>query len=629
MRRVLRGQAEVIGALLAVIAIVIVVFYVMNAVMPALQRQVVQSGMRQLTLYEQRLEDLSAVYDTELGMLKINNTGAIEVRIVRIWYKTPDGRLSFVSLQGGNVISLPPGQGIRLTVAALEALGLPSDAIPVMLVTARGNTFPVRLPQEIVIRQAEYASVASALEVTPVTGLLNAKSIDDLLNSPDIYVPQQLFEEPTLENVSQGQAYGMIRYYPDGSRAGLVLVEKRENVYIVLESYLGDDDFIDVEESEYLALGAAYIGLTPQGRPVDCYRDSNLSYNMLLTGPGLRDDDSIDFPKIYFFDPVTRVRLGLIDVHELVEAGSYGRSWRVKIVGFKPTSLVLVYQTDDWVSFTITDSRDLCNFTGLWWLYGLSGEAKVRIYLEGYAEAVEVYIEKPGVTASSYAPYTIIMDVDRNGLPEIVFTTEDGYTAAACGIDDYYSYIVWRRWWPTRIRISMLDASQPINEANCTFASSLAESGIYKLSACPVLIFLNGTNYAINGAKYSMVLISSRVYYHDSEGGDTDCVSSPRQFMIGFFLVDPGPDSRVGTADDQIVSSHMLMYQQLDDWEDTWPPNVNFVSVTATLLVPDVDKNFYVAVGFLDPYNGTSGVDDVEFTAAVEVVGLALFARGG
>ena len=319
-----------------------------------------------------------------------------------------------------------------------------------------------------------------------------------------------------------------------------------------------------------------------------------------------------------------------LDVIDLSQSGSGVVGWRLKIKGLVVQEVVVYYDFGGG-TVVIEDEQTLCSQgRGFWWLYGGSPSITLRVYLRGFADYVEVYREVPGAPRSNYAAYVLITDVDGNGLSEVVFTTEDANYGTvnppgillSCTEDD----VAWvgagsGSWVPLR------DSSEPLAPGTCSFAEPLREA--YNLSHCPVLIYLTGPQYVVDGSRYQLVVVTARLYYHDSEGGDVNCVDNPRQFMVGFFLVDPGPDGVPATVDDRVVSSHMLMYQQLDDWEDTWPPNRNFVTVTVPLLVPNEDKIFYVAVGFVDPYDNYAGYDDVEFTAAIEAVGLIFYARGG
>ena len=320
---------------------------------------------------------------------------------------------------------------------------------------------------------------------------------------------------------------------------------------------------------------------------------------MLLTGPGSPSGGCSRYAPILEIYNATSNQL--MESITLPCYPSDSTGWRLRLEGIhNVTRFKLVYEysvSGSSASFTIINIDDA---RGYWWYYGGATGVDLMIGIEAYVKKLFLYMEQVGNPVSSYTPYLFVGDVDGNGLAELVFTTEDndwgsigeiGYgLGLGCPAGDLGKY---------------MDVSQ-----NTTI---------------PFFMYITG--YPIDSSRYSMVVVTARIYYHDNEGGDTQCVLDPQRFLIGFYLIDPGPDGTLNTADDEIVSSHEFIYQQLDDYEDTFPPNTNFVTITVPLLVPNTGETYYVVVGFIDPY-GDVGVDDVDFTVAVESVGLTYYARG-
>ncbi|MET1101541.1 MAG: hypothetical protein ABWW69_03570, partial [Pyrodictiaceae archaeon] len=314
--------------------------------------------------------------------------------------------------------------------------------------------------------------------------------------------------------------------------------------------------------------------------------------------------------------------------------------WRVKIIGFRPApegfNFTYLYEISEsevsilpgaWseenktiINITTSNIDDV---TGYWWLYGgLTKETNIvksiddgnivvitgygivaKLFLSGTADEVKYYITVSN-TPSNYEPYIFVGDYDGNGFAEIVFTDEDtGFGGAPIDLG------------------SILTVCDD-NDDGFFMDYSVNESSL-------LLIYLNSSQFLVDPSKYGMVEVSARAYFHDNEGAeDGGCVTISDKPILGFYLVDPGPDGRLGTEDDKIVSSHELIYQQLDAEETTYPPNKNFVSITATLAVPESKspRKYVIAIGFLDPYNGV-GANDVDYTLAVEAINVVFYSR--
>ena len=227
---------------------------------------------------------------------------------------------------------------------------------------------------------------------------------------------------------------------------------------------------------------------------------------------------------------------------------------------------------------------------------------------EMYAEGgrIETYTFHEGET-SGLRPYMVIADTDGNGLNEIVFTDEwfkagPYYSSGTYDFSDVY----WRYSWWFRVR-----PKHPI-----IGTLSLDYYGCYEETIQDFLYLKFTGPYVVNGKEVAEISVQIRYSFHDAVGADVDEVDDPKQGLWGFFVAD---------SNGSIVTSATYIYQQLQSLEDTWPPNMNFVSEAVFLPIPNKDENYYVLYGFGDPYGyvSRSGFqDDVEFTVVVEWLGM-------
>ena len=152
---------------------------------------------------------------------------------------------------------------------------------------------------------------------------------------------------------------------------------------------------------------------------------------------------------------------------------------------------------------------------------------------------------------------------------------------------------------------------------------------------------VNLTGYTVNGADMAFVQVAIKLYFHDNlydnpaHRGNlyslTEEIYYNNRPVIGLYVV----DAETG----KIVSSREWQYQELDNYENTFPPSKSSVVLTATLPIPQ-SGIYYLAIGFLDPYSNSAidyyltnwecsgeGKDDGDFIIAIEVIGLTYYAR--
>lgn len=264
------------------------------------------------------------------------------------------------------------------------------------------------------------------------------------------------------------------------------------------------------------------------------------------------------------------------------------------------------------------------------WMYNTTS---IYIRVNEFAGAggqLAVYWFVPGATGG-LDPYFFLADTDGNGLTEMIFITEEiapGYSGTADDTlpsDGTTAYV-----WLPGVGFSLLYSSLFVpNYGYASFVDESDYSTPIKYIGCQdwstTTIYLKfARDFAVNGAQIAQVSVQFRYYFHDSAGDDVDDVENPLNGLFGFYLVD---------ANGTIATSREYIYQELSVYEDTWPPNRNFITDAVYLPVPDEPEVFYVVFGFNDPYGvsqqlgGSGAYNDLEFSVAIEWLGMWLLSR--
>ncbi len=185
---------------------------------------------------------------------------------------------------------------------------------------------------------------------------------------------------------------------------------------------------------------------------------------------------------------------------------------------------------------------------------------------------------------SGLMPFMAIMDTDGNTLKEIVFLGENA------GFGNRYSWDGYTDLYLADIYAGCLDKT--LN---------------------PVYLKFVGRQYQINGSQIAEVSMQIRYTFHDAAGDDIDDVENPKDFIMSFQLLTPN---------NTVFMSSDYIYQQLANLEDTWPPNHNWVTDSVYLLVPDKNALYTVAFAVNDPYGWDAENNDLDYTLAVEWLGM-------
>ena len=610
-----RGISTVIAGTIIILLIIVGVVPLLMLYLSTAQSMISTYNVR--STYEELRQMERAVANVSNNILTILNEGPVPIDVSFITLSNNEGACSIVLdlyyytatdpsviIDSANitinaeqkVIRIEPGGYIKLNITSLINEGA-EDVCNV--VTAKGNIIDVR---EIGV--TTIAEKARAVIVTPVS-----LDISTLGNRTDITIKESQIQPATPDNPGTG----MSRITPGGD--GVTALIR----YAVIKSSSSEPDIRitglgywywdwrwKYESGLYIQYNNIYIGYDPE------WSKSKVGpprYNIMITGEVPIDIlvEGIDNStvKAYFYNN------SYVYYHEKNDNESYtfhlyeydydwrgsidyeGKiTYRIKIIGYVPNSnLELTYRGTTYIG----DSA-----LGYWWLYSGTHTSSGEFKLDGNASKVIIYLDAEdmgyySITEASYDPYLFSADVDGNGYPEFLFVTED----MNCG--------------------NIGDS----NDAYGKYADDWTSDSDQKF-------FINLTGYVFNGQDVALVQLAIRVYFHDNLGGDTDEVDYTDRNIFGIYLID--------ASNGKVVNSREWIYQELDDLEDTFPPNHNFIMLTATLVMPQ-NGSCYLAIAFQDPYSNSeiddstpwpcsgSGMDDGDFIVALEVAGITVYAR--
>lgn len=243
------------------------------------------------------------------------------------------------------------------------------------------------------------------------------------------------------------------------------------------------------------------------------------------------------------------------------------------------------------------------------YLYGgeyfrtVSGEYYVYYYVKDlYGEDGEISIFEfqPGST-SGLRPYMLLADTDGNGLSEIVLIDE--WFGPDTGEDTLADLVgaLGKSYHPDAGVIDKYDGYGCVEKTIEYF---------YIKFAGP---------YAVNGSQIAEVSTQVRYSFHDNLATDLDEVDDQMAGIWGFAVVD-------GSGNE--TASSLYIYQQLQNYEDTWPVSMPFHSDAVYLPIPDKPQLYFIVFKFGDPYSfyveddQIIPHDDADMTIRIEWLGM-------
>lgn len=311
---------------------------------------------------------------------------------------------------------------------------------------------------------------------------------------------------------------------------------------------------------------------------------------------------------IYFSNAIIGLKPGSSDKLNilLTYVDGSGVNYRVKVEGFKPLDgFKFKYRTADGYFNIYVDHSNYTRALGHWY-YGRIVASEAWIRLVGVADNVKVYKQDSSLSMSSYDPYVFVADTDGNGVGEFIFTTED------------YNYGTYN---PPDVQCFIDEGGQRDGRSN---RGLYLDHSVVKVNNVIVddrewgFAFML-KDVSLDPSMFSGVMVVLKVYFHDTEGGDFNCVDWAQLPILKVMLV---------KDDWTVVDSKSFLYWELAPLEDTWHPTRGTVTLTLSLFIPpNVRERVYLAIAVIDPYNGSNGRNDVDFTLAIELLGISTYGR--
>jgi len=125
-----RGQAEIIGGIIAISILLFAITTLYFTLISTQSTATLEFSRRTSFEAERNAEKISVSYDTKDEKCIIINSGALDIKIIRVWIENE---------------FLDPGQALfPETLTKGDVLSMSPDTVPDYIVTARGNVFPIK-----------------------------------------------------------------------------------------------------------------------------------------------------------------------------------------------------------------------------------------------------------------------------------------------------------------------------------------------------------------------------------------------------------------------------------------------------------------------------------------------------
>lgn len=284
--------------------------------------------------------------------------------------------------------------------------------------------------------------------------------------------------------------------------------------------------------------------------------------------------------------------------------GSQEKHHRIKLEGFVPSKGFLFKFNDESNKEVRFNENNLSMATGV---YVFPEGSNPTLILKGWVNKMQVFSLREstgGDKLSPYTPFVIMTDIDKNGVKELILSTEEGPIPGN----------LLRRSGPR-------DCGRDKEEKLFDQSAVRTQSGVQIDSQWGITFRL--IQHSLDPRLHSAAHVVLRIFYHDTEGEPPHCLSPTHMPIVKVSLV---------RQDWSVVDSRVISFAELAMQERTWPPTVEFSSYSLVLFVPPGEREaLYVAISLIDPFNDPSTqrrddrrVNDVDFLIAVELVGITL-----
>lgn len=383
-----RGQAELIGGLIVLtVVLVILVPFLLQVLLD--YRRVAEEQERSSLAHLERLAEKILVswlspLDSRYPAFWVNNTGTVRVTLKTVY---------IVDLTANRLLYI-----VNLTDYQPEE-GKPIRSITKYPQVVRVSRAPITLnPGEAALLEVDPRAVAGYRRIA--VSLLSDRGVIHPVQGRGASV-----EDVVLKAVSVEQRVIFI-----GDILNSPSVELKDpNALSNVNPTTGVRGY---------TTGGATYGYSIQSTCNNCPLDRVIRFRNAIIG----------------FEPGSSSRLNILLTY--VEGSTL---YRVKVLRFQPEEgFYFRYRTSDGSYNIYVDNGNYSRALGFWY-YGTS-IAEIR--LKGLATSFTVYRQDFSRSMSSYDPYIIVVDVDGNGVGELIFTTEDYYYGSSnppqviCDVDE-------------------------------------------------------------------------------------------------------------------------------------------------------------------------------------------------
>jgi len=214
----------------------------------------------------------------------------------------------------------------------------------------------------------------------------------------------------------------------------------------------------------------------------------------------------------------------------------------------------------------------------------INSSGTCRITFSGTADRILIYTNSSRIEQGvvGIEPFYIIGDLDGNGYPEYIFTTQDFTVGGSSNVNDRIS------------TYRVVDSSR-----------------------VPLRIVFR--DQAVNNNRYSSIIVSLRFFYWDNSQDDVE--ENYNRIIMRVGLYDPLSKS--------FIYSTSLSYYELCRYRSVSPFSVSYIVKDFLIYVPSEPRNrvYYVAVEIVDPYSISGTRNDADIILGVEYIGIVLGVR--
>ncbi len=249
----------------------------------------------------------------------------------------------------------------------------------------------------------------------------------------------------------------------------------------------------------------------------------------------------------------------------IYKAGYY--RYRIKLINFTGTLEVNSLQVNKTKIFScLIDSGSFCS-----------------VNINGIADKILLYTNGSSTTPSGLDPYFIVGDLDGNGYPEFIFSTQDFTVGDSSKLNDL----------------------------------TVGSRSVIEESVEPVRLVFKDT--PINSSEYSVVVVSVRLFFWDNS--EDDILDNDNRVVLRVGLYDSDTKKFIYSTD--------LSYYELCRYRGVKPFSISYVVKDFLLYIPPqyTGKLYYIAIDILDPFYADGVRNDADIILGIEYVGAVMGVR--